>query len=125
MNENELDNHLFELSRLINSAVMAKIHTVEWTPAILKNKRLKFAMHGNWYGLLNTKSWGKLAKVLPLPNKADWFSFTKGGYVASGIVGDKRNDHGVPFSITEEFTSVYRLHSLLPETLKIRKFYIL
>ena len=31
----ELDEHVFQTARLINSAIMAKIHTVEWTPAIL------------------------------------------------------------------------------------------
>ena len=31
------DNRLFNVARLINAAVMAKIHTVEWTPAILPN----------------------------------------------------------------------------------------
>jgi hypothetical protein len=38
-----------------------------------------------------------------------------------GIVGDKANNYGVPYSISEEFTSVYRLHSLLPETINIKK----
>jgi alpha-dioxygenase len=30
------------------------------------------------------------------------------------------NDHGVPYSLTEEFTSVYRLHPLLPEQIDIK-----
>jgi hypothetical protein len=29
------DEQLFQIARLINAALMAKIHTVEWTPAIL------------------------------------------------------------------------------------------
>jgi hypothetical protein len=29
------DEQLYEKARLINSALLAKIHTVEWTPAIL------------------------------------------------------------------------------------------
>ena len=32
------DQRLYDIARLINAAVMAKIHTVEWTPAILPNK---------------------------------------------------------------------------------------
>ena len=35
------DNRLFNVARLINAAVMAKIHTVEWTPAILPNPTLE------------------------------------------------------------------------------------
>ena len=44
-----------------------------------------------------------------------------GGPVFSGLVGLKEpNNHGVPYSLTEEFTSVYRMHSLLPDSLKLR-----
>ncbi len=119
--ERALDEHVFQTARLINAAVMAKIHTVEWTPAILPNETLSTAMHANWYGLANPKTWSKgLSKLSGLPNKTDWFGATKSGYLIGGVVGDTRNDFGVPFSITEEFTSVYRLHSLLPENLNIR-----
>ena len=31
------DNRLFNVARLVNAAVMAKIHSVEWTPAVLPN----------------------------------------------------------------------------------------
>ena len=44
-----------------------------------------------------------------------------GGAVLGGLVGLKKPDnHGVPYSLTEEFTSVYRMHSLLPDQLNIR-----
>lgn len=46
------DNRLFNVARLINAAVMAKIHTVEWTPAILPNPGLDMALNANWYGIL-------------------------------------------------------------------------
>ena len=119
--EKELDEHIFQTARLINSAVMAKIHTVEWTPAILANKVLKKAMFTNWYGLANPQTWSRFLKHIPILKQTDWFKGLNEGYVIGGIVGQKRNDYGVPFSITEEFTSVYRLHSLLPEELNIKK----
>lgn len=118
--EKELDEHIFQLSRLINSAILAKIHTIEWTPAILPNDTLRKGMFINWYGAANPQTWSKYLKKLPLFNKTDWFPGTKSGYAVGGIVGDKMDNHGVPFSITEEFTSVYRLHSLLPEKLEFR-----
>jgi len=31
----------------------------------------------------------------------------------------KPQNHGVPYSLTEDFTSVYRMHSLLPDQLHI------
>lgn len=119
--EQGLDEHVFQTARLINAAILAKIHTVEWTPAILPNPVLKKAMYTNWYGLANPQTWGPLFRNIPGFNRTDWFSGTQSGYVIGGIVGDATNNYGVPFSITEEFTSVYRLHSLLPETLNLRK----
>ena len=46
------DERLFLIARLVNSALMAKIHTVEWTPGILATPVLKPAMNANWYGAL-------------------------------------------------------------------------
>jgi hypothetical protein len=118
--EKELDEHVFQVTRLINAAVMAKIHTIEWTPAILANSALKKAMYTNWYGLANPQTWSKLIKHIPGFSSTDWFSGSSSDYVTGGIVGNATNNYGVPFSITEEFTSVYRLHSLLPEKLHFK-----
>jgi hypothetical protein len=38
-----------------------------------------------------------------------------------GIVGNPINRHHSAFGLTEEFVEVYRLHSLLPETLQLRR----
>lgn len=44
-----------------------------------------------------------------------------GGVVLGGLVGLKKpNNHGVPYSLTEEFVSVYRMHGLLPDHLDLR-----
>lgn len=43
------------------------------------------------------------------------------GPIFSGLVGLKKpRDHGVPYSLTEEFASVYRMHSLLPDEIVVR-----
>lgn len=43
------------------------------------------------------------------------------GPILSGLVGNwKPIDHGVPYSLTEEFVSVYRMHSLLPDEIILR-----
>jgi hypothetical protein len=103
------DQQIFDHARLVNVAVMAKIHTVEWTPAILSNPILKKGMEANWYGF--NSDGGKLI---------DFFKFIKDP-VLDGIVGGKNIlPNGVPYSMTEEFTSVYRLHSLLPEAFDVR-----
>ena len=46
------DEDLFAHARLINAAVIAKIHVVEWTPAILDNPTVAIGMRGSWSGLL-------------------------------------------------------------------------
>lgn len=44
-----------------------------------------------------------------------------GGAILGGVVGLKKpENHGVPYSLTEEFVSVYRMHSLLPDYLQLR-----
>lgn len=102
------DQQLFDHARLVNVAVMAKIHTVEWTPGILNNPILKQGMDANWYGFDSAGG-----------TKVDPLKFIKDP-VLDGIVGGKTENYGIPYSLTEEFTSVYRLHSLLPESLDIR-----
>ncbi|KAI5276322.1 hypothetical protein E4T47_00760 [Aureobasidium subglaciale] len=40
---------IFDKARLVNCALMAKIHTVEWTPAILAHPTMGISMNANWY----------------------------------------------------------------------------
>src|SRR5207302_11126739 len=44
------DERVYQTARLIVSALIAKIHTVEWTPAILGTEALDIAMNINWSG---------------------------------------------------------------------------
>ena len=107
------DNRLFNVARLINAAVMAKIHSIEWTPAILPNQALDLGLNVNWYGLLTyVTSKGKARRTLSDVNIRN--------PEIGGIVGNPINKHGCPFGLTEEFVEVYRLHSLLPETLQLQ-----
>jgi len=94
------DQELFDRARLVNAALTAKIHTVEWTPAILGHPTLQVAMRANWWGLEGRRlheAAGRLAR-------AEWIS---------GIPGSEPDHFGVPYSITEEFVAVYRMHPLL------------
>ncbi|XP_077222678.1 alpha-dioxygenase PIOX-like [Tasmannia lanceolata] len=101
------DEELYRHARLVTAAVIAKIHTIDWTVELLKTDTMLASMRANWYGLL-----GKRFK--------DAFGHV-GGAILGGLVGLKRpENHGVPYSLTEEFTSVYRMHSLLPDHLLLR-----
>ncbi|KAL1538598.1 alpha-dioxygenase 1-like [Salvia divinorum] len=101
------DEKLYRHARLVTSAVIAKVHTIDWTVELLKTDTLRAGMRANWYGLL-----GK--------NFRDRFGHV-GVAELSGIVGSSNPvDHGVPYSLTEEFVSVYRMHPLLPDKLRLR-----
>jgi hypothetical protein len=101
------DDRLYQKARLINVALIAKIHTVEWTPAILPNPVTQKAMHTNWYGLAGDEL-------------QDAFRFLNESEVLGGIPGSPTNHHSAPYSLTEEFVSVYRLHALIPDEFVIR-----
>ena len=108
------DNRLFNVARLINAAITAKIHSVEWTPAILANKGLDTALNANWYGILtNLFQKGTHRKTLSEINVRN--------PELGGVVGNPINKHGSHYALTQEFVEVYRLHSLLPENLQLRR----
>jgi Animal haem peroxidase len=96
------DDRLYDKARLINAALMAKIHTTEWTPAIIAHRTTRFAMRATWSGVLGEGVRRRIGHV-------------GSGDVLSGIPGSETNHHRVPYSLTEEFVAVYRLHPLIPD----------
>jgi hypothetical protein len=96
------DQRLFDTAWLINSALMAKIHTVEWTPGIVNNTALWAAMNINYSG-----QFGQHVK--------DRFGRFGDSEILSGIMGSPQEHHGARFQLTEEFVSVYRMHPLIPD----------
>ena len=44
------DERIYQTARLIVSALIAKIHTVEWTPAILGTEVIDIGLKTNWNG---------------------------------------------------------------------------
>jgi hypothetical protein len=101
------DGQLHAKAKLINSALMAKIHSVEWTPAILPHPVIKLAMETNWYGLKGEDA-------------QDMFDFLDDSELLGGIVGSTADHHAAPYSLTEEFVAVYRMHPLIPDDLVFR-----
>lgn len=104
-------DELFLKARMINAAVMAKIHTIEWTPGILANPALYKGMRANWYGLLtdmfDRQSHPKALEQLRIKNRE-----------LGGILGNPVGS-AVKYGLSEEFTAVYRLHSLLPDSMRL------
>ena len=100
-------DRLYRHARLINAALMAKIHTVEWTPGIIAHPTTVTGMRGNWWGIVGERARRRLGRIGP-------------SEVVSGIPGSPTDHHGVPYSLTEEFVAVYRMHPLIPDAFTFR-----
>jgi hypothetical protein len=99
---------LFQKARLINAALIVKIHATEWTPALLQSPTLQYAMRASWWGVLGEayfKAFGR-----PLHSE-----------LLSGIPSSPQEHYAAPYAMTEEFTAVYRLHSLIPDDYSFRR----
>lgn len=101
------DQRLFEIAVLVVSALIAKIHTVEWTTCVLRHPTLQIAMNANWYGALGETFKSKIGRI-------------GDSEALSGIIGSSTDHHAAPFSLTEEFVSVYRMHPLIPDDWEFR-----
>jgi hypothetical protein len=101
------DEHLFQRARVITAALLAKIHTIEWTPAVTAHPTAAAGLHANWYGLAGQK----LGHVLEHLGHDE---------IVTGIPGTSTDHFGVPFALTEEFVAVYRMHPLIPDSFDFR-----
>jgi hypothetical protein len=101
------DDEIFQRARLITAALLAKIHTVEWTPAIISHPTSQIALKANWWGL-----------QMELLNRV--FGPLTSNEAISGIPSSETDHFGVPYCLTEEFTIVYRMHPLIPDEFHFR-----
>ena len=97
------DERVYQTARLIVSALIAKIHTVEWTPAILGTEVIDIGLKANWNG----------------PPSGDWLTrlgiWLVDNHSSVGIPRTMPDHHAAPYSLTEDFVTVYRMHPLLPD----------
>jgi hypothetical protein len=156
---------IFQAGRLVVSAMIAKIHTVEWTPQLLYGEPLFRGMNANWFGLFNheeddvsmvlrkifhrdqnvfSRVSERLAGILGRHSAGDesnaWYSVLASGAGIFGLgntrqegqhdawditrpgdVNGGTNHFGSPFNFPEEFTTVYRLHPLVPDLIEFRE----
>ena len=131
---------LFEVARLVVSAGIAKIHTIEWTPQLLYDEPLYKGMNANWNGLLGANGGEVLTEILAdivtknfgrstdVAKSTQWYSvFASGpGIFGLGSKNQRLRRHQArtrstaasttsapPFNFPEEFVTVYRLHPLV------------
>ena len=101
------DEELFQRARLVNSALLAKIHTVEWTPAVISHPTTVTALRANWFGVAGERVHRLFGRI-------------SGSEVISGIPGSRTDHYGIPFSLTEDFVAVYRMHPLIRDEWSLR-----
>ena len=118
------DEWLFAKARLVTAALMAKIHVLEWTAQTGAHPSLKLGVKLAWRGLLGhcfDTEW--LIRNQRLRTWPRWLvrlidRIPDGHAILTGMPGSPTEDHGVPFSMTEEFVAAYRMHPLLPDEFK-------
>jgi hypothetical protein len=79
---------------------------VEWSTSILPAEITSTGLRTNWFGRF--------------PGIQNIFGAASDNDLLSGIPGSSTDHHGVPFSLTEEFVTVYRMHPLIPDDYVIR-----
>jgi hypothetical protein len=128
-------DELFEIARLVVSAEIAKIHTIEWTTQMLYNEPVYLAMNANWSGLLRDyplvsaaleQALHRLAGSASARKSTEWYSAFAAGPGIFGL-GNRGADvnggvhhFGSPFNFPEEFINVYRLHPMVPDVIELR-----
>jgi hypothetical protein len=106
-------DQIFNQARLENAAIMAKIHTLEWTPAVLPTEELAVGMSTNWHGMLETLR-------RRVENRKPLRLFKPVHPVLGGLLGGETNSFGVPQNVSEQFVEVYRLHAAMPDAIHVR-----
>ncbi len=101
------DEEIFQRARLVNAALIAKIHTVEWTPAVISHPTTVAALRANWFGIAGERVHKLFGRI-------------SSSEVISGIPGGPTDHFGVPFALTEEFVAVYRMHPLVRDDWSLR-----
>jgi hypothetical protein len=102
------DDEIFARARIVIAALLAKIHTVEWTPAVIAHPTMKIGMRANWYGIAGERVKRAFGRI-------------SASEVISGIPGSKADHFGVPYALTEEFSIVYRMHPLIADHYEFRR----
>src|SRR5262249_39737552 len=84
------DDQIYNTARLIVAALIAKIHTVEWTPAILATRAIDVGLKSNWYGP-------------PANERVMRFGvWAVDAHATTGIPKTRPDHHGAPYCLTED-----------------------
>jgi hypothetical protein len=106
-------DQVFQHARLEIAAIMARIHSIEWTPAVLPTPELTLGMASNWHGMVE-------GLMRPFERRRPLRLIEFANPVLGGVLGGMQKNFGVPQNLSEQFSEVYRLHSGMPDEIEIR-----
>lgn len=107
------DEHIRQTCRLIVSACIAKIHTLEWTTALLNDPPSEFTQYFLIDGILGESVIRMLTGGSRFQDKPRFNNNS-----ITGILGGT-TDRSTSFAHTIEFQSAYKLHHLIPSKIHI------
>lgn len=115
------DERIFQIARLRLSALAAKLHTLEWTRALLPQDGLQVGMWLDWYGFIGKRNKGWVMRV---SDRHPWIGTLLSPLRTEtlfGAPGTKTEQFGIDHAMPEEFVNVYRLHTMIRDYYKMQK----
>ncbi|MBI3566210.1 MAG: hypothetical protein HY079_13525, partial [Elusimicrobia bacterium] len=116
------DEAVFQMARLRVTALNARLHTTEWTRALLPHPTLQDGMWADWYGFV-----GKRLKlwIMRFSDRHPALGKLLGKLVRYellfGVPGTPTQHYGKRYGFVEEFPDVYRLHSMIRDLYQIKR----
>ena len=148
--DEQSEEWLFQKARLITSALIAKIQTIEWTPSLLRFPAIQFGLLADWWGIGPDHADDRLANLvartshLPagMPLTPDRIDQLVEQELLDEMMADPLKDlleNGTPparlmpspketapdgsdivYAMSEEFVAAYRMHALLVDPVPLR-----
>lgn len=140
------EDQLFERAKLINCAVMAKIHTLDWSPVLVNTTAIRIGFMADWWGASTDEVGERLDQVGTQLSERDPDEEVSadaidrlGAFLGHEVTAAlkemaaqkapprrrggamERGADGEPltYAMSEEFVAVYRMHALLRESLTL------
>ncbi|MCC2615275.1 hypothetical protein LJ739_03355 [Aestuariibacter halophilus] len=111
------DELLFQVARLVVSAEIAKIHTIEWTTQLLYNDPLYRGMNSNWFGLFNIEQPSRVSSIVRrlTGNEQSWFGRLSDWF--AGGLGDHHDPDKANawYSVFASGAGIFGLQNRRPE----------
>ncbi|MCC7383757.1 MAG: hypothetical protein IT384_18090 [Deltaproteobacteria bacterium] len=105
-------DEIYGKAKLVIGMVKVRIHTAEWTPAVLPEKAVVQGLNTNVYGLPQTL-------MKPVEDR-NMYRGWRSDHPLFGLVGGRADDEGSRYNgEPEQFAVAYQLHEAMPEELKI------